>query len=77
VLGARLESLRVRAIGGPARHEDGFAVEALQPGAQHRSVALAQHAAGDVHDATRVDPEEVAIEREVVDRARAGTRPVP
>jgi hypothetical protein len=45
-------------------------MEALQSGSQHRPVGLASKPVGDVHDAARVDPEQVAIEREVVDRAQ-------
>jgi hypothetical protein len=37
---------------------------------QHRSVNLAQQPVGDVHNATRIDPEQVAIEGEMLDRAQ-------
>ena len=59
----------VRPILGAARHGDAAAVEALQAGAQHRTVDLAQQPARDVDDALRVDAEQVAVEREVVDSA--------
>jgi hypothetical protein len=45
-------------------------VEALQAGAQHRAVGLVEHAPGDVHDPARIDAEDVAVERQVVDRAQ-------
>lgn len=44
-------------------------MEALQSRPQHRPVDLTQQPIGDVHDAAGVDAQEVAIEREMVDRA--------
>jgi hypothetical protein len=42
----------------------------VEDGAQHRAVDLAQQAIGDVHDGGGVDAQQVAIERQVVDRAQ-------
>jgi hypothetical protein len=69
-LEAELEPVRVGPILRPVRHRDLAAVEALQAGAQHRPVDLAQQPAGDVDDTRGVDAEQVAVEGEVVDRAQ-------
>jgi len=45
------QPLRIRLVLRPARHGDPPTVEALQAGAQHRAVDLAQESAGDVDDA--------------------------
>jgi hypothetical protein len=45
-------------------------VEALQTLAKHRSIALIAKALGCVNHPTRVDPEQVAVIRKVVDRAQ-------
>ena len=68
-LEARFEPLRIGPIFRPSWEGDGRAVEPLQPVEQHGSVYLAEQAVGYVHDASRVDAEQVAVEREVVDRA--------
>jgi hypothetical protein len=65
-----LEPLWVRAVGRATRHRDVALVKALQPRLKHRPVDLAQQTAGDVHDALRIDAEQVAVEREVMDRAQ-------
>ena len=45
-------------------------MKSLQAGAEHRTVDLAQQPARDVNDPARIDAEEVAVERQVVDRAQ-------
>lgn len=44
-------------------------MKALKTVSQHWPVVLVKQSASDVHDATRVDSEKVAVIRQVVDRA--------
>src|SRR5215218_6378410 len=67
---SQLEPTRIRSILRSPRHRDATAVKALQAGAEHRAVDLAQQAAGDVDDTLGVDAEQVAVEREVMDGAQ-------
>ncbi len=45
-------------------------MEPLQADAQHGAVDLAEEPVRDVDDTFRIDPEQVAVEREVVDRTQ-------
>jgi hypothetical protein len=54
----------------PPRHRNRVAVEALQAGGEHRAIDLVQRSSGDVHDTRWIDAEQVAVVREVVDRAQ-------
>src|SRR4051794_32769640 len=69
-LEAQLEPVPVRPVLGASRQGDTTAMEALQARAQHRPVDLAQQTARDVDHALRIDAEEVAVEREVMDLAQ-------
>src|SRR5262245_20144592 len=68
-LEAKFEPVRVWPFFSPARHSDTSAVKPLQTGPQHRTVDFTQQPAGDVDDALGVDAEQIAVEREMVDRA--------
>ena|SRR5918995_2443560 len=50
--------------------EIGVPWNSLEPRLQHRAIDLTQESAGDVDDAVGIDAEQVAIEREVMDRAQ-------
>ena len=55
-------------VRSPPRHGNRVAVESLQAGREHRAVDLVQEPSSDVHDTGRVDAEQVAVVREVVNR---------
>src|SRR5262249_755765 len=66
---SRVEAPAVRPVLRLARQRDRRAVESLQTGAEHRAIGLFEQSPGDVHDAVRIDAEDVAVESQVVDRA--------
>ena len=66
----RLEALRIGALICATWLENRRAMEALQPTAQHRSIDLVQEAACNMNDASRIDPEQIPVLGEVVDRAK-------
>jgi hypothetical protein len=56
-----------------ARHYQSRAVESLETVEQHRSVALVPHILAHVNDGVRPDPEQVRVERGVVQAAQRHT----
>jgi hypothetical protein len=58
------------AIRDPGRHVNGRPVEALETFTQHWPVPLLEQASSDVDHAPRVNPHEVAVVGEVVNRAQ-------
>jgi hypothetical protein len=67
---ADLEPERIGTFIRPARLEDRSAMEPLEPAAQHRPVVLVEESLSDMYDTARIDPKQVPIVREVMDRAQ-------
>src|SRR4051794_11199908 len=68
---ARLESYRIRALVGLTWKADIRAMKSLQTLTQHWTIPLLEQPLSDMHHALRIDSEEVAVVREVVDRTQS------
>jgi hypothetical protein len=64
------EALGIRMFAGAARLADGCAVEALETLTQHRSVTLVSKAACYVNHPGGINPQKVAVIREVMNRTK-------
>ena len=66
---ADAEALGIGVVGGPSRFENRRAVKPLEPFTQHRPVMRITEPFRDVHNSVRIDAEEIAVVRQVMNRA--------
>jgi len=69
-LEAQPKTMRIRPLSRPPRLQDRCSVKSLEALAEHWTVRFLEQSPGDVNDAVGVDPHEISVVRQVMDRTQ-------